>query len=65
MSASLTISNLSPGNIVFNTRQRTAINFPGPSAPIFGVVCASSAIWLFPFACEVFVLSNYGNFSIF
>jgi hypothetical protein len=48
----------SPGNIVFYTGQRTAINFLGPSAPSFGVVCASSATWLFPFACEVFVLSN-------
>ena len=48
----------SPGNIVFYTGQRTAINFLGPSAPTFGVVCASSATWLFPFACEVFVLSN-------
>ena len=41
-----------------HTGQRTAINFLGLSAPTFDVVCASSATWLFPFACEVFVLSN-------
>ena len=58
-------SSLSSGNIVFCTRQRTAINFLSPSALACDAVCASSAIWLFPFACEVFVLSNYGNLSIF
>jgi hypothetical protein len=44
---------------VLFARQRGVINFLGPSIPACGVVCASSATWLFPFACEAFMLSNY------
>ena len=64
MSASLTISSLSPWNTVLFARQRGVINFLGPSIPACGVACASSATWLFPFACEAFMLSNYGTLSI-
>ena len=49
---------------VLFARQRGVINFLGPSIPACGVVCASSATWLFPFACEAFMLSNYGTLSI-
>ena len=64
MSASLTISSLPPWNTVLFARQRGVINFLGPSIPACGVACASSATWLFPFACEAFMLSNYGTLSI-
>jgi hypothetical protein len=64
MSASLTISSLPPWNTVSFARQRGVINFLGPSIPACGVACASSATWLFPFACEAFMLSNYGTLSI-